>query len=324
MSNILEWERVYVAGHTGMVGQALIRVLHKECGNPGSVVNLITPRAKFDLRDQVYTDEFFRDTKPTVVLFAAARVGGIGANSSDLGGFLYDNLMIAANAINSAMLCGTVKRFVFLGSSCIYPKHTPQPIPETALMSGPLEETNEGYALAKIVGAKLCQYYRHSGGMLAYTLMPCNLYGPGDNYHPSHSHVLASMIHRFHTAKQNDEVSVTIWGSGTPLREFMHVDDLAEAVLHSTTLENPPDLMNVGSGEEVSIIDLAKTVAEIVGYTGDIITDTSKPDGVKQKLIDSSRIIATGWSPKIKLIDGIRQAYGSYLDELEKGSLRSK
>ena len=317
----LKNDTIYVAGHTGMVGQAITKIV------PG---RLCVPFGRLDLRCQKDVKKYFDMATPTVVLFAAAKVGGIGANVANQAQFLFDNITMAANVIHTAWMCGTVRRFVFLGSSCIYPKNATQPIPESALLSGPLEPTNEGYAIAKIAGVKLCQYYRQKATdgqpphMLAHSLMPCNLYGPGDNYHPENSHVLAALIHKIHTAKQQQNPSVTIWGTGRPLREFMHVDDLAAAVLHAATIDNPPDWMNVGSGEEISIIDLAKTIAQIVGYRGDIITDISKPDGVKQKLIDSSCMRNTGWSPKISLIDGITATYASYLKELECGELKSK
>jgi GDP-L-fucose synthase len=308
---------VFVAGHRGMVGAALLRALE-----PLGSRLLRRTSLELDLRNQAATNEFFQSERPEIVLFAAARVGGIQANSSAPTEFLYDNLALATNAIHAAFECGT-ERFVFLGSMCVYPRLAPQPISETALMTGPLEPTNEGYALAKIVGLKLCQLYRQQYGVLFHSLMPTNLYGPGDKYHPDHAHVLPSLLRRFHEAKEEGRPSVAIWGSGGALREFLFVDDLASAVLHLTALDDPPDWVNVGSGEEVSILELARMVADVVGYPGQIVTDPSRPDGMPRKLADSARIRATGWRPRVSLRNGIARTYREFLRESECGQLRS-
>jgi GDP-L-fucose synthase len=316
--NQLRNRRVYVAGHAGMVGSALSRALA-----PLDAQLITRNSAELDLRNQQATREFFRDERPEVVLFAAARVGGIQANSTYPADFLYDNLAMAANAIQAAYECGT-RRFVYLGSTCIYPRLAPQPVPESALLSGELEPTNEGYALAKIAGLKLCQFYRRQYGVLFHSLMPTNLYGPGDNYHPDHSHVLPALVRRLHEAKQTNQESVTIWGTGSALREFLHVDDLAAAVLHVATLDNPPDWINVGSGEEVSIRQLATLIAEVVGYTGEILNDPSRPDGPPRKLADISLLRSTGWQPRIALRDGLARTYKDFLSQRSAGLLRCK
>ena len=314
----IQARRVYVAGHSGMVGSALVRALA-----PLDATLLTQTSAELDLRNQRATGEFFQAMRPEVVLFAAAHVGGIQANSTFPADFLYDNLAMAANAIRAAYECGTA-RFVFLGSTCIYPRLAPQPIPESALLTGPLEPTNEAYALAKIVGLKLCAYYRRQYGVLFHSVMPTNLYGPGDNYHAEHAHVLPSLVRRFHEAKESGADSVTIWGTGKALREFLHVDDVASAVLHLATLEDPPDWVNVGSGEEVSIENLATLVAEVVGFRGRILHDLSRPDGAPRKLADISLLKSTGWQPRISLREGLVQTYADFLRQSEVGRLRSK
>ena len=273
------------------------------------------------MRDQAATDEFFRAERPEIVLFAAARVGGIQANISSPADFLYDNLALATNAIHAALSSGT-ERFVFLGSMCVYPRLAQQPIREDALMTAPLEPTNDGYALAKIAGAKLCQAYRRQFGVLYHSAMPTNLYGPGDNYELDRAHVLPSLLRRFHEARLDKKPSVTIWGTGNALREFLYVDDLAEAVLHLATLDEPPDWVNVGSGEEISILNLARLVAEVVGYTGEIVTDPTRPDGMPRKLADSTRIRETGWRAKTTLREGISHTYREFVRETESGQLR--
>jgi GDP-L-fucose synthase len=310
--------RVYVAGHGGMVGTALTRALA-----PLNVQLVRRSSAELDLRNQQATNEFFREERPEIVIFAAARVGGIQANSANPADFLYDNLMMAANAIQAAYEWGT-SRFLYLGSTCIYPRLAPQPIPESALLTGELEPTNEGYALAKIAGLKLCQFYRRQHGVLFHSLMPTNLYGPGDNYHADHSHVLPALIRRFHEAMAAGQQSVTIWGTGKALREFLHVDDLAAAVLHMATLDNPPDWINVGSGEEVSIQQLAELIAEVVGFTGEIATDTSRPDGAPRKLADISLLVSTGWRARISLREGLARTYDDFLSQTGAGLLRCK
>lgn len=311
--------KIYVAGHNGMVGQAVVRLLKTE--GFGSL--LLRSRSELDLTNQSAVSEFFQEEQPEVVIFAAAKVGGIHANNSYPAEFIYDNLMMAANAIHSAYKCGT-GRFLFLGSTCIYPKLADQPISESSLLTSPLEPTNEAYAIAKISGVKLCEYYRKQYGVTFHSAMPTNLYGPGDNYHPENSHVLPGLLRRFHEAAQHDLDSVEIWGSGTPMREFLHVDDLASGILHLLKLEDPPDLVNVGSGEEISIIGLAKAIAETVGFRGRIALDSSKPDGSPRKLSDTSLIRAKGWLPKIGLSEGLHSAYSSFLAEFESASLRSK
>ncbi|MEZ6124795.1 MAG: GDP-L-fucose synthase [Planctomycetaceae bacterium] len=310
--------KIYVAGHRGMVGSAVVRRLRAD-----GFHNLALPgRAELDLTNQSAVDSFFSTQRPGVVVFAAAKVGGIHANNSYPAEFIYQNLMMATHTIHAAWQHGT-SRFLFLGSTCIYPRMAPQPIPEDCLLTSELEPTNEAYALAKIAGVKMCQFYRRQYGCLFHSAMPTNLYGPGDNYHPSHSHVLPALIRRFHEAAQSGADSVTIWGTGSPLREFLHVDDLAAGICHLLTLEDPPDLVNLGSGTEISILDLARAVAQTVGFTGRIETDPTKPDGTPRKLSDISRIRATGWEPRISLSEGLKSAYASFLDELKHETLRS-
>jgi len=309
---------VYVAGNRGMVGSALVRALA-----PWGVELITRSSAELDLRDQAATHKFFAVERPEIVLFAAGRVGGIQANASAPAAFLYDNLMMASNAIHAAYKCAC-KRFVFLGSTCIYPRLAPQPMVESSLLTSELEPTNEGYALAKIVGLKLCQMYRRQYGALFHSVMPTNLYGPGDNYHPDHAHVLPSLIRRFDEAQKAGHASVTIWGTGRPLREFLHVDDLADAVLHLATLDDPPDWVNAGSGEEVSILELAHLIAEVVRFKGEIRTDPSRPDGTPRKLADSTLLRSTGWRPSIALRYGLEQTYQAFLKENECGLIRAR
>ncbi len=301
-----------------MVGGAVVRRLQQD----GFPKLLLRSRYELDLINQSAVNKFFEAQKPDVVVFAAARVGGIHANNTYPAEFIYDNLMMATNAIHAAHQHGT-QRFLFLGSTCIYPRMSPQPIAETSLLTSELEPTNEAYAIAKIAGLKLCQYYRQQYGDLFHSAMPTNLYGPGDNYHPDNSHVLPALIRRFHEAKQANAASVTIWGSGSPMREFLHVDDLAAGICHLLTLKNPPDLVNIGSGQEISILNLARLVAETIGFEGQITTDPSKPDGTPRKLSDISRIKATGWAPKIGLSDGLKTAYDSFLNAIQNETLRS-
>ena len=301
-----------------MVGAALVRKLQAA----GLAELLLRTRSELDLTNQSAVEQFFRTHRPDAVIFAAARVGGIHANSSFPAEFLYQNLVMASNAVHAAWQHGT-KRFLFLGSTCIYPRMSPQPIPESSLLTSPLEPTNEAYAIAKIAGVKLCQFYRRQYDVMFHSAMPTNLYGPGDNYHPDNSHVLPALIRRFYEAKTANAESVTIWGSGTPLREFLHVDDLADGILHLLQLNNPPDLVNIGSGEEISIRGVAELVAETVGYNGRIVNDLSKPDGTPRKLSDISLIRSTGWSPKISLRDGVASAYQDFLRELGSEQLRA-
>ena len=308
---------IYVAGHRGMVGSAVVRCLRQR----GYERLLLRTRQELDLMNQAAVEAFFHEQRPEVVVFAAARVGGILANNTRPAEFLYENLIMAGNAVHAAWRAGT-RRFLFLGSTCIYPRLAPQPIPEESLLSSPLEPTNEAYAIAKIAGLKLCEFYRRQYGVLYHSAMPTNLYGPGDNYHPQHSHVLPALIRRIHEAAVAGLEEVCIWGTGSPLREFLHVDDLAAAILHLLQLADPPDLVNVGSGREISILDLAKLVAATVGFRGRITTDPSKPDGTPRKLCDISRIQATGWMPRISLESGIRDAWKDFLAASESGQLR--
>lgn len=300
-----------------MVGSAVVRHLN----HLGIGEILQRSSQELDLRDQAATLKFFEEHRPATVIFAAAKVGGIHANNSYPAEFIYDNLMMAANAIHSAWVTNT-PRFLFLGSTCIYPRMAPQPMVEDCLLTSPLEKTNEAYALAKISGLKMCQYYRQQYGVTFHSAMPTNLYGPGDNYHPENSHVLPALIRRFHEAKQNGQEKVVIWGSGTPRREFLHVDDLAEAAAHLVQLEDPPDWVNVGTGKDLTIRELAELVAETVGYEGRIEQDTTKPDGTPVKRTDISLIESTGWSPRIELHDGIRRTYECFLTESKNQLVR--
>ena len=299
---------IYVAGHRGLVGSALCRALRRA----GHENLLVRAHDELDLCDQAATRTFFAEARPEVVILAAAKVGGIHANASYPADFIYQNLQIQNNVIDSAWRNGT-KKLLFLGSSCIYPKLCPQPIREEYLLTGPLEATNEAYAIAKIAGIKMCQAYRKQYGFDAICAMPTNLYGPGDNYHPENSHVIPALIRKFHEAKASGAGSVTIWGTGTALREFLHVDDMAEACVF--LLENYSDFeqVNVGCGKECSIMDAAKRIARIVGFAGEILTDPSRPDGTPCKLMDSSKLFGMGWRPRIGLEEGLRDAYRDFL-----------
>lgn len=301
--------KIYVAGHTGLVGTAVVKMLKK-----AKYDNIITAtHADLDLLKKTKVLKFLKLYKPDVVIMCAARVGGIGANSKDNAGFLYDNITMNNNLIMAAKEVG-VKKFVFLGSSCIYPKYARQPIEEESLLSDVLEPTNEGYALAKITGIKLCQFItKQNPGYCYYSLMPCNLYGYGDNYHPYNSHVLPAMIRKFVEAKQKGYSYVSLWGDGSPLREFLHADDLGRAVVMSLDIENPPYLMNVGSGRELSIKELAKLVKACVRYDGNIVWDTTKPNGTPRKVMDSHLFFTlTKWTPKIAMVDGVLNAIKDY------------
>ena len=293
-----------------MVGRAVVRRL----AGVNAKEIITRKRSDLDLCDQAAVREFFKNEQPDVVIFAAAKVGGIHANSTYPAEFIYENLMMSANAIYSAYQTD-VKRFLFLGSTCIYPRLAPQPMPESCLLSGPLEPTNEAYAIAKIAGLKLCKHYRDQYGVRFHSAMPTNLYGPGDNYHPENSHVLPALIRRFHEAKDNGQPSVTVWGTGKPRREFMHVDDLAAAIVHLLELSDPPDLVNVGTGEDLSIRDLAEKIADVVGYDGEIKWDTTRPDGTPVKRTDISLIQSTGWKPTVNLDEGLKATYRDFLGE---------
>lgn len=310
-------DKIFVAGHNGMVGSAIVRALQ----NAGYENLVLRAHKDLDLTSQTSTEDFFHAEKPDAAVIAAAKVGGILANSTYPAEFIEINLAIALNSIRAARKAG-VKRLLFLGSTCIYPRMAPQPIPESALLTSELEKTNEAYAIAKIAGLKLCEYYRKQYGLCYHSAMPTNLYGPGDNYHEKNSHVLPALIRRFHEAKVSNAESVELWGTGTPLREFLHVDDLASACVHLLNLDNPPDLVNLGSGEEVSIRELAEIVAETVGFKGKIIRDETKPDGTPRKLCDTTLLRSLGWIPKYSIKDGVKSAYESFLSELESGKIR--
>ncbi|AHM61590.1 GDP-L-fucose synthase [Flammeovirgaceae bacterium 311] len=300
--------KIYVAGHRGMVGSAILRALQK-----GGYKNLLTrTSSEVDLRNQAAVNELFEEEKPEYVFLAAAKVGGIMANNTYRGEFLFDNLMIQANVIHAAYEHG-VKKLCFLGSSCIYPKLAPQPLKEEYLLTGLLEETNEPYAIAKIAGIKLCESYRDQYGCNFISVMPTNLYGYGDNYHPENSHVLPALIRRFHEAKEAGLPEVVVWGTGTPRREFLFADDLAEACLFLMEHYNEKELVNIGTGEDISIGELAALVSNVVGYTGDIKFDTTKPDGTPRKLMDVSKLHALGWKHKTGLKAGIVLAYQDFL-----------
>lgn len=316
--------RIYIAGHRGMVGAALVRALER-----AGHTNLLTrTHAELDLIDQAAVDAFFAEQRPTQVYLAAAKVGGIYANDTYPAEFLYRNLMIEANIIQAAWRHG-VERLLFLGSSCIYPRLAPQPMCESALLTGPLEPTNEPYAIAKIAGIKLCESYNRQYGTDFRSVMPTNLYGPGDNFDLNDSHVLPALIRKFHEARVAGASTVTVWGSGTPRRELLHVDDMAAACVHVMGLapevwrahtDSRCSHLNVGTGVDVSIAELARLVAEVVGFEGEIVFDTSKPDGMPQKLLDVERLRGLGWAARIALADGVRQTYRWFLEH--QGQLR--
>ena len=317
--------KIYVAGHRGMVGSAITRVLKDQ-----GFENIITrTHSELDLTNQQQVQEFFSQKKIDQVYLAAAKVGGIFANDTYPADFIYQNLMIEANVIHAAFKSG-VKKLLFLGSSCIYPKLADQPMREDALLSGYLEPTNEPYAIAKIAGIKLCESYNRqygeSHGIDYRSVMPTNLYGPGDNYHPENSHVIPALIRRFHEAKTNNKQKVIVWGSGSPKREFLYVDDMASASVHVMNLDketydqNTNEMcnhINVGMGEDISIGELAKTLKQVIGFAGDIEFDSSKPDGSPRKLMDSSRLNSLGWAPKFKLETGLNLTYKNYLQEMQ-------
>nr|XP_043633381.1 GDP-L-fucose synthase 1-like [Erigeron canadensis] len=307
-SKLDKTSKIFVAGHRGLVGSAIVRRLH----SLGFTKLILRSHAELDLTNQSAVKTFFALEKPQYVILAAAKVGGIYANSTYPADFITVNLQIQTNVIDSSYRYG-VKKLIFLGSSCIYPKHAPQPIPESALLTGPLEPTNEWYAVAKIAGIKMCQAYRIQYKWDAISAMPTNLYGPNDNFHPENSHVLPALMRRFHEAKISGAKEVVVWGTGSPLREFLHVDDLADSVVF--LLENYSGLehVNVGSGKEVTIKELAELVKEVVGFQGELVWDASKPDGTPRKLMDSSALAKLGWEPKISLRDGLVGTYDWYL-----------
>ena len=308
---------IYVAGHRGMVGSALVRAL-KQCGHTNLVLRT---SAELDLRDQAAVFAFLEEVKPAHVYLAAAKVGGIHANNTYKADFLYDNLLMEANVIEGSRRAG-VDKLLFLGSSCIYPKHAPQPMAEDVLLTGVLEPTNEPYAIAKIAGLKLCDTYRDQHGCNFISAMPTNLYGPGDNYHPENSHVLPALLRRFHEAKVSGTEEVVCWGTGSPMREFLHVDDLAAACLHLMDVHDAAGWVNVGTGQDVTIKTLAEMVAATVGYEGTITWDTSKPDGTPRKLLDVSKMTSLGWTATTTLEQGLREVYREFLDALANESVR--
>ena len=310
----LKGKTVFVAGHRGMVGAALVRRLAQENIEP-----LTAGRSEVDLRDQAAVFSWFADKRPQAVFLAAAKVGGIVANNTLRAEFIYDNLIIAANVIHAAHIHGAEK-LMFLGSSCIYPRLAAQPLREDSMLTGPLEATNEPYAIAKIAGIKMVEAYRSQYGSDFINVMPTNLYGPGDNYHPEYSHVVAALIRRFHEAKLSGASNVVIWGTGTPWREFLYVDDLADACIHLMKNYSSDELVNIGTGEDITIAEFATLVAAIVGYNGKISYDTSRPDGTPRKLLDVSRLAKLGWRARTSLKDGIRLAYQAYLSESKQAA----
>jgi GDP-L-fucose synthase len=300
--------RVYVAGHRGLVGSAVVRALVKQ----GYSNIVVRTHDQLDLTHQQAVKTFFETERPDAVIMAAAKVGGIYANNSKPATFIRDNLLIQDNVIDAAYHSG-VSKFVFLGSSCVYPKMAPQPIKEEYLLTGPLEPTNEWYAVAKIAGLKMCQAYRREYGFKAISLMPTNMYGPGDNFDIQNSHVLPALIRRFHDAKLRGDKTMTVWGTGTPRREFLHVDDLADAIVYLLRNYDAEEIVNIGWGEDISIRALAELVMSAIGYSGDLVFDASKPDGTPRKLLDVSRLKSLGWNPKIRLEQGIRETYQWFL-----------
>ena len=307
----LEGTRVWVAGHRGLVGSALVRRIEQE-----PVAEILTaPSADVDLRRQQEAERFVSRTRPDVVFLAAARVGGIQANLSYQGDFLYDNLMIGANVLEATRQAG-VSKTVVLGSSCIYPREAPQPIKEEALLTGPLEPTNEGYAIAKIAALELGKLYRRQFGMNVISLMPSNVYGPGDNFHPVNSHVLAALIRKIHEAKVSGRTTVEVWGTGTPKREFLHADDLADAAVFSLRNYEGESHLNVGTGDDITVRELAELIADIVGWQGRLVFNTDMPEGSPRKLLDVSRLATLGWKARVPLRDGVKQTYRWYLDSI--------
>ena len=301
-------DKIYIAGHRGMVGSAILRKLQKE----GYSNFVLATSAELDLRNQLAVSAFFESKKPDYVFLAAAKVGGIHANNIYRAEFLYDNLMIESNVIHQAYKSG-VKKLLFLGSSCIYPKMAPQPLKEKYLLTGGLEYTNEPYAIAKIAGIKLCDAYRYQYGCNFISAMPTNLYGPNDNYDLNNSHVLPALLRKLYEAKLREENEVVVWGTGTPRREFLHVDDLADACYFLMQCYNEEGLINIGVGEDISIKDLAEMIREITGYKGDLVFDTSKPDGTPRKLMDVSKLNTLGWNAKISLKPGIEKVFKEYV-----------
>ena len=306
----LAGQRIFVAGHRGMVGSALVRRLQRL-----SCEVVTATRNDLDLTRQAETERWFAHNRPDVVIVAAARVGGILANDTEPVGFLADNLAIELNTITAAHANGC-KKLLFLGSTCIYPKHATQPMAESELLTGPLEPTNEWYAVAKIAGIKLCQAYRKQFGADFISVMPTNLYGPGDNYHPEHSHVVAALLRRFHEAKVSGADDVVVWGTGEPRREFLHVDDLADACVFLLENYSGPEIVNVGWGRDISIAEFAALIADVVGFEGRLVFDRDRPDGTPRKLVDTARLDQLGWRPQIELRDGLEHVYACFQQEM--------
>lgn len=313
---ITQDSRIYVAGHRGLVGGAVVRALDRQ----GYRNLLLRTHQELDLTEQQAVRALCERERPDVVILAAARVGGIHANNTQPATFIRDNLLIQDNVIDAAYRSG-VGKFVFLGSSCVYPKFAPQPIKEEYLLTGPLEPTNEWYAVAKIAGLKMCQAYRREYGFNAISLMPTNLYGPGDNFDVQNSHVLPALIRRFHEAKQRGDETLSIWGTGTPRREFLHVDDLADAVVYLLRHYDEENIVNVGWGEDVTIRDLAELIQAVCGYRGRLVFDTSKPDGTPRKLLDTTRLTSLGWRPTIALKAGIESTYAWFREHVAEARL---
>jgi GDP-L-fucose synthase len=314
--SITKRSKIYVAGHRGLVGSALVRALQTR----GYERILLRSRAELDLTRQDAVQAFFDRERPDAVILAAARVGGIHANNSRPAEFIRDNLLIQDHVIDAAQRVG-VEKFVFLGSSCIYPRLAEQPIREDSLLSGPLEPTNEWYAIAKIAGVKLCQALRREYGFNAICLMPTNLYGPGDNFDLQQAHVLPALLRRIHEAKRSGSGSVTVWGSGAPRREFLHVDDLADAVLYLLHEYDGEPIVNIGWGKDISVRELAELLVSAIDYTGELFFDTTKPDGTPRKLLDVGRLTALGWAPKISLRDGVLSTYAWFVEHLSEARL---
>jgi GDP-L-fucose synthase len=308
-----KWDKIYVAGHRGMVGSALIRQLEAE-----GFKNLLTRvHSQFDLTDESAVSKFFSEEEPDIVILAAAKVGGIKANNDYPVEFLHDNLRIQDNVIYAAHKAA-VRKLLFMGSSCIYPRFAPQPIPETALLSGPLEPTNEAYAIAKIAGVKLCQAFSREYGANFISVMPTNLYGPNDNFDLETSHVLAALLRKAHEAKMRKDRELVVWGSGTPRREFLHVDDLASACLFLLEKYDSPGIINIGCGEDISIRELAELICDIVGFDGELAWDATKPDGTPRKVLDTTKLRTLGWQPTIPLRQGIAQTYDWFLKNIAR------
>lgn len=305
-------KKIYVAGHRGMVGSAVLRKLQ----DLGADRLVFRSSQELDLRNQQATYDFFAQEKPDVVVFAAARVGGIQANLAHPAEFIHDNLAMTVNTVHAAY-SNNCERFLFLGSTCVYPRDAPQPMPEDCLLTSKLESSNEAYAIAKIAGVKLCEYFRKQYGVVFHSVMPSNLYGPGDNYHPENSHVLPALLGRFHAATVENKDEVTIWGTGNTRREFLHVDDLAAAITFLLQLDAPPDIVNAGTGQDITIRELTEIIAEVVGYNGQITHDLTKPEGTQQKKTDVALINRLGWQAKIDMREGIAQTYQAYLKERE-------